>query len=171
MSDDDTKGFEYKDMGLAALLKALDSDVKVKLGVLGGKTSRAAALEEVKKHGLKEATKPVLTNAEVGLFAEFGTEHTPVRSWLRIPIIDNLQKYMAAAGAFRKEVVIEIIQQKSLVPFMRKVGLIGERIIQDGFDTGGFGKWPESNMDYKKNHQTLVETQQLRNSVTSEVEE
>lgn len=171
MSDDDTKGFEYKDMGLEALLKALDSNVKVKLGVLGGKTTRTEAEEEVKKHGLKEATKPLLTNAEVGLFAEFGTEHTPIRSWLRVPIIDNLQKYMAKAGAFKKEVIAQIIQDKSLVPFMRKVGLVGERIVQDGFDSGGFGKWPESNMDYKKNHQTLVETQQLRNSVTSEVEE
>lgn len=170
MSDDNIKGFEYKDMGLEALLKALDSDVKVKVGVLGGKTVRSAAADQFAKEGPKIATSQVLTNAEVGMFAEFGTNRTPQRSWLRVPLIEHLYQYMAKAGAFKQETIMGIINEQSLAPFMRKVGLVAERIIQDGFDTGGFGKWKPSNMDFKKNHQTLVETQQLRNSVTSEVE-
>lgn len=165
MSDEDLKGFEFKDMGLKALIAAMKTTPKVKIGVLGGKSARRP------EASIEGTPKQPLTNAEVGQIAEFGTEHTPVRSWLRMPLIKHLQSYMDKAGAFKKEVVIKILETRSLTPFMGKVGLTGERVIADGFDSGGFGEWPESDMRYKKNHQTLVETQQLRNSVTSEVEE
>ena len=49
------------------------------------------------------------------------------------------------------------------------MGAVGESIVQDAFSTGGFGKWKPSRMENKQTKQTLVETQQLRNSITSDV--
>lgn len=162
MSDDDQISFEYNDKGLKDLIKAFTNPPKVKIGVLGDKISRTKDLA-IKGGEAK------LTNAEIGAIHEYGTSQTPQRSFLRQPITENLQEYLEQAGAFTKESVINIMREKSLIGFMKKVGLTAERIVQDGFDSGGFGKWPPSDMRRKKNKQTLVETQQLRNSITSEV--
>lgn len=162
MSDDENLSFEYNDKGLMDLIKSFTNPPKVKIGVLGDKISRTKDLA-IKGGDAK------LTNAEIGAIHEYGTSQTPQRSWLRQPLIEQLETYLEQAGAFTKESVISIMREKSLNGFMRKVGVTAERVIQDGFDSGGFGKWPPSDMRRKKNKQTLVETQQLRNSVTSEV--
>lgn len=154
MSDNDS--FEYKDSGLDAILKAMEDKLPVaKVGILGDKNQREGDN----------------SNAEVGARAEFGIG-VDQRSFLRTPIIENFQKYLDKAMSKKdKDDVKEIIKEKSLISFVKRLGVIGEAVVLDAFDTGGFGKWKPSNMKYKKNHQTLVETQQLRNSITSEIEE
>lgn len=111
------------------------------------------------------------TNAEVGAYAEFGTAHSPVRSWLRVPLTTYWYKRLMASEALDKETIRMVIAEGSVLPWLKRVMIIGEGIIAEAFDTGGFGQWPPSDMRNKKNHQTLIETQQLRNSVTSEVKE
>lgn len=144
--------------GLDQLIKALGSKQPIaKVGILGGKNARSTA--------------GVNSNAQIGAWHEFGTTKTPQRSFLRAPISENLQKEMEAAGALDKDVLAEVIARGSVVPWLKKVAVMAEGIVADAFDTGGFGKWKPSNMTRKQNHQTLVETQQLRNSITSEVKE
>lgn len=150
MSDDmDTKGLDN-------LIKALGEEQPIgRIGVLGNGNQR----------------KDENSNAEIGAKHEFGDDNLPIRSWLRMPLIDKMQESLENSGAFSKEASKKVVQEKSVVPWLKKVMVVAEGVVLDAFATGGFGKWKPSNMKYKKNHQTLVETQQLRNSVTSEVKE
>lgn len=146
--------FEYKDKGLANLIKALTvKSPTVKVGILGTKDSRTG----------DDKSK---SNAIIGARHEFNG-----RSFLRQPLNENLQKYLLSSGAFDKKAFREVVKTKSLLPWIQKLGILGVQIVNEAFDTGGFGKWKPSNMDRKIVKQTLVETQQLRNSITSEVDQ
>lgn len=148
----------YKDKGLENLIKALDDETtpRAHVGILGDKTTR---------------TDEGPNNASIGLKHEFGDQDNVRRSFLRVPITDNLQSYLDKAGAFDKDMFKKVLATGSFAEYVKKIGLIGVNIVLDAFDTGGFGKWKPSVMWMKKNHQTLVETQQLRNSIVSEVTE
>jgi len=163
----DTKGLD----GLLKLLKT--SKEKARVGIMG---SGAAEM-----HMNADGSSSGATNVTIGAAHEFGidiiqsrgdktvTISLPERSFLRIPLQDLWYSRIKAAGGFGKSVLTEIIKTKSFTPWLTKAGLVGVEIVQGAFDSGGYGKWKVSNMRYKKNHQTLVETQQLRNSVISEV--
>lgn len=149
---------EMNTQPLDKLLKILkENTLSTRVGILGAKNQRSSGA--------------MTSNAEIGVKHEFGDplQHLPIRSFLRVPITTKLQKYLEEAGAFEKRTINKIIAQGSLEMFLKKLGAICEQIVADAFATGGFGKWKPSNMSLKKNHQTLVETQQLRNSITSEV--
>lgn len=150
MSDD----FEYKDMGLEAILKAIKDPPKVKVGILGDKNQREG------DNG----------NAEIGRRHEFGIG-VPMRSFLRMPLNEKFQEYLNEAEPLSEDELKQVIATKSLTPLLKKMGIIGETVISDAFKTGGFGNWKKSNFKFKKVHQTLVETQQLRDSITSKVDE
>jgi hypothetical protein len=142
--------------GLDKLLKALKGKQPVaRVGVLGDKNAR------------KESD----SNATIGAKHEFGDDKMPIRSFLRMPITDMMQKYLDKSKAFDKDALKRVIASGSILEWLKKVAITAEAIVADAFDSGGFGKWKPSNMQFKKNHQTLVETQQLRNSVTSDVKE
>ncbi|PHS61072.1 MAG: hypothetical protein COB09_19175 [Thalassobium sp.] len=52
------------------------------------------------------------------------------------------------------------------------LGVKAEEIVQDGFATGGFGKWPaleSSTIARKGSSGILIDTAELRKSVTSDV--
>jgi hypothetical protein len=147
--------------GLDKLLKALKGKLPVaRVGILGDSAARGSGTAE-----------GAPTNAQVGAWAEFGTAKSPVRSFLRMPIMTFLQKRMESSGLFSKEELNKVVAQGTLLPWVKLVAILAEGIVAEAFDTGGFGTWVPSNMRRKKNHQTLIETQQLRNSVTSEVKE
>lgn len=143
--------------GLDSLLKAFKNPPTVRVGILGDNQ--------------RNATKgqPALTNATVGAFHEFGTDKLPVRSFLRMPLQKYLYKRLETAGIFSPENIKKIVKSNSLFSSLQKVGIVAEGIIAEAFESGGFGEWKPSNMTNKQNHQTLVETQQLRDSITSEV--
>lgn len=148
--------------GLEKLLKALGSARKpvVRVGILG-----AAAREPIK------GSKTAPSNAQIGAWHEFGTSKSPVRSFLRMPLSEKLQKELDSSGALDKDTMQGVIKSGTVIPWLKKIAVLAEGIVADAFDTSGFGKWKLSNMSRKKVHQTLVETQQLRNSITSEVRE
>lgn len=160
MSDYDiTNDEDFDTKKLDALIKGLKGELPmVKVGILGAKNARTS-----------EKGGP--SNASIGAKHEFGLDGMPVRSFLRQPLIDFMQKYLEESKAFDVEALKKILQEGTIVPWLKKIGIVAERVIADGFDSGGFGKWLPSNMEFKKNHQTLVETGQLRNAITSEVEE
>ena len=162
-----TKGLD----GLLKLLKT--SKEKARVGIMG---SGAAEM-----HMNADGSSSGATNAKIGAAHEFGVDiiqqrgdkaitiSLPERSFLRIPLQDLWYSRLKSSGAFGKNVLDEIIKTKSFTPWLVKAGIVGVSIVQGAFDSGGYGKWKPSNMKRKKNKQTLVETQQLRNSVISEV--
>lgn len=153
MSDDVTLKLD----GLQKLLKALTSNPPIaRVGILGDTTSRSGGS---------------LNNATIGSFHEFGTSKVPVRSFLRVPIATKLENELKKSGAFTPEALTQVIKTKSLKPWVEKVAICAVGVVLDGFDTGGFGDWKPSNMTRKKIKQTLVETQQLRNSITYDIKE
>lgn len=153
MPNDD---FEFNSKGFDKLLKTLEeSPPMAKLGVLGDGGGRSEDGDD---------------NAAILLKHEFGSGKLPIRSVLRVPIILNLEKYVEKSGFFNMDLLKECVDMRSLKLMVAKLGIVGEQIVADAFKTRGFGQWKESNMAFKKNHETLVETGQLRTSITSVVE-
>lgn len=138
--------------------------ITVKVGILGN-----AGPREGEGGSDQEEDDDAIDNAGIGLVHEFGTENIAQRSWLRMPLIEKFDKALKDAGAFNKKTIDKVIREKSFETMAKKMGIVAEEVIQKAFDTGGFGKWKPSNFSLKKNNQTLVETQQLRDSVSSEV--
>jgi hypothetical protein len=154
LSEDDYKT-ELNLRGLDQLIKALKKDGIVKVGILGDGSNRQEG---------------GLTNAAIGAAHEFGKGNNPVRSWLRAPLMTKLGPEIEKAGILSKSNIKNMVATGSPLIIFKQIGVLGEAVIQEGFETGGYGGWKPSIMSRKTNHQTLVETQQLRNSVTSEVE-
>lgn len=145
---------ELDTTGLESLIKAFKKIPHARVGVLGSSRKRQGEN----------------SNASIGRKHEFGLG-VPKRSWLRVPLIDNLQKYLEKNGAFNSDAQRSVIKERSMRPWISALGATGVQIVLDGFNSGGFGKWAPSNMKYKKNKQTLVETQQLRNSIIFDVKD
>lgn len=147
--------------GLDQLIKAIkDTLPRARVGVLGSKAIRG-----------KSSGVNANTNATIGAFHEFGTSTMPVRSFLRVPISDNLQKEMEASGAFDEEVLSEVVKEGTMIPWVKKMAILAEGIVAKAFATGGFGKWPAWKTPGYTNDdgRILVDTRQLRDSITSEV--
>lgn len=151
-------GVKIDTSGLTSLLKALKKPPTIKVGILilGSNSAR---------------TEGFLNNATIGAKHEFGLDGMPIRSFLRVPIATNLEKELDNAGMFNEKSINNVIKEKSFKNFSEKVAIAAEAVVLKSFDTGGDGKWKPSDMRYKKIKQTLVETQQLRNSITSEVKD
>jgi len=143
----------FKTDGLDKLIKATGNETPVgRVGIL-----RKAARSDSS-----------LTNADIGIKHEFGEEGMPIRSFLRVPITDNLMSYLKDAKV-DEQVMMKVVEEEGLAALVEKITITAQKIVLDAFDNGGFGKWPPSNMKNKKNKQTLVETQQLRNSIEWDV--
>ncbi len=129
---------------------------RARVGVLGGKAAR----KEIGSN-----------NAAIGAVHEYGGVHMPMRSFLRVPISENLQKAMDESGAFDEKAVKAVFAEKSFVPWLKKIAVVAEGVVAKAFATGGYGKWPAwKTPGYENNTgQILVDTQQLRNSITSDV--
>lgn len=145
---------EFSTKGLDQILKALKGKQPyARIGVLGTSAGRGGGP----------------SNAEIGAAHEFGTSTLPVRSFLRMPLTENLDKRLASAGAFNKDALNRLVKEGSMVSWVEKLAILAEAIVGEAFDSGGFGRWKPSDMSRKKIKQTLIESQQLRNSITSEV--
>lgn len=146
--------------GLQKVLKAIKGNPPTaRVGILGNGSARQGG---------------GTNNATIGAAHEFGTSSLPIRSFLRVPISEHLQPELEKSGAFTEDALNAVVKQKSLKPWVDKMAVVAEGIVAQAFDSGGFGKWPALNaktMERKKVKQILVETQQLRNSITSEVKE
>jgi len=143
--------------GLDRLIKAMKTPAQVKIGILGSGAGRIGGGP---------------SNAFIGAQHEFGNSRVPMRSFLRVPLIDNLNKRIKEAGVLDDAAFRQAIETGNFKVVLVRIGIVGEAIVAEAFATGGFGKWPPLQADtlaHKKNHQILVETQQLRNSISSEV--
>jgi len=143
-----------EDRRLKQLIKAFDEAPTIKVGILGGKNARVGDFQ---------------TNAEIGALHEFGGAKMPKRSFLRVPLTEHLNKRLEQAGMFDQAALDRVIKDGSIFAWMKKISVAALDVVLEAFATGGYGKWKASDMRRKKVQQTLVETQQLRNSITEEV--
>lgn len=135
---------------LEQIIQILKNDqMKARVGVLGDKNAR----------------KDAETNSSIGMKHEFGMEGLPVRSFLRMPISSKFKESLEKAG-FNKISWKKVIEKKSLSPITKRMGILGVRIVLEAFKTGGFGQWKPSIMKFKNTKKTLIETTQLRNSIS-----
>lgn len=156
MADEDETTLETK--GLDQLLKALKAPPpNSRIGVLGGNNARQK--------------DKAATNATIGAAHEFGTENMPQRSFLRVPLTDNLNKRIESSGLLDADVMKEVIKVGSVIPWLKKIMGIAEGIVAEAFASNGFGKWAawKTKGYTSKTGNVLVDTEQLRDSITSEV--
>ncbi len=147
----------------------------VKVGILGGQGTQEYTRKETGKlakgggHKKGKKDSPV-SNAEIGLVHEKGSKakNLPRRSWLEVPLQDHLNEVFKNMGA---EVLMDMLVNQPKKAF-QNLGFACEQIILKGFETGGFGKWKAlkaSTITRKGSDRILVDTAQLKKSVTSEV--
>lgn len=145
---------------LDAMIKALKQKLPtIQIGVLGGKVTRK---------GFDHSN-----NASIGAIHEFGDpqHNIPVRSFLRMPIADNLEKDMESSDMFGVEEMNKVFKESSIDPWLKRIAVLAEGIVAKAFATGGFGKWPAwKNPNYKNGDmRLLVDTGQLRDSISTRI--
>ena len=143
--------------GLDQLQKNLKTSLVAKLGVFADDNAR--------DDGEK-------TNAEIGARHEFGvlSEGVPRRSFLKDPIEIKRKELLVTA---EKVIKANITKPNGAEKIFELIGIAGEAIVQEAFESGGFGTWkPLSDFTIAKkgSDQILIETSQLRRSVISKVE-
>ena len=143
--------------GLETLEKELSQDYAVEIGILGS-------------DAFKERDDIHETNAFIGAVHEFGSleRNIPARSFLKMPLETKLPEEIKKGS----ESFVEYAAKGRLELWYSKLGLKAEKIIDDAFETGGFGTWDElkeKTIRRKKSSKILVDTSQLRSSITSEV--
>lgn len=133
------------------ILKTLKSDKRfVKVGVLANHTHRYT---------------PGPNSATIGAFQEFGTSKIPSRSFLLMPLVLYLNKSLKKAKSFDQDGLKQLIQTKNLQAWLESLGHVAVDIVKGAFDTSGYGAWQPD----KNGGLPLVETGQLRSSISSEV--
>lgn len=171
---------EVNTRGLDQLLKALKVKPPIaKVGILGDKNTRTQAAKalsyaQVLKIETPRKSSEQPNNASIGYDHEFGnpTRGLPQRSFLRVPLIDNLSKKIESSGALDKDSFDQVLKTGSILPWMKKIAVLAEGIVIEGFSNSGYGKWAPHSPGYTNNTgQVLVDTAQLRDSITSEVKE
>lgn len=142
MSND---GVKFDDRKIRKILKQFSEKIpSVLVGILGEENARSDGK----------------TNAEIGSIHEFGSTDgkIPMRSFLRMPITEWLHKEIDNIKA-QKELSIEQVAEQ--------IGIAAVAVIEDAFATSGFGQWP---VGKTKDIEMLVDTGQLRDSISYEVE-
>ena len=143
--------------GLKNIKKALSDKYVTYVGILG---SNATTQHEDTHY----------TNAQIGAVQEFGSvsNNIPARSFIRMPLEMKLGQWIEKQGS----TYFKMALNGHLDAFYRGVGLKAEEIIQDAFESRGFGEWDEnapSTIKAKGSDMPLIDTGALRASISSEV--
>lgn len=129
------------------------------------------------------------SNVEVGAKMEFGSAEdsetslkqqqargrgpmmwhgNPARSFLMMPITTELPIVIRSEHAQLEKSFVE----DGAPAMLEQVGFMGEAVVQDAFDTQGFGTWPNNSkktVEWKGSDKPLIDSTQLRKSVSSRV--
>jgi phage gpG-like protein len=140
---------------LEGIEKAIKEKIYTKVGILGNKPRNDEESEEV------------ITNAEIGIIHEFGSikRNIPPRSFLRMPV-QTKAKQIKKQLLKNKKKYEKSIASGDISKLFEDLGIAAEVVIQEAFETGGFGKWQELK---HREGTILVDTSQLRGSITSKV--
>lgn len=155
--------------------KGISTNYIVKVGIFGSKNARKNIGTFDAKIGHRKAgkKKATLTNAEVGFIHEMGSpaHHIPQRSFLRMPLTMKSNEIIrdAELGRTFKETVDG--NEKAM---LERLGIACVKWIELAFASRGFGQWlPDSLITALKkgSSEPLIDTAQLRRSITYAVEE
>lgn len=142
-------------------LNKLTKDCKnthARVGVLAGNAVRPGAQD--------------VSNYDLALIHEFGTldGKIPPRSFLRMPVESNGKELVR----FAEKNSDVLLKDGNVKRFFEKIGAWGQGIVQQAFDTGGFGKWAPnapSTIDAKGGKDSpLIDTGALRKSISYDVQ-
>lgn len=172
-----TSSFNFDDTGLRNLIKALDGDHIVRVGIFGSQhTAPTRRLAGAKRKNYEVTGRQIgkgaagMTNAEVGYLAEVGSPSrgTPARPWLAMTIRTKINEIVKDSAKY----FTEAVKTGDAIKFMTIIGINAEKWIGLAFDTKGFGSWAPnapSTIARKGSSSPLIDTSQLRRSVTSMV--
>lgn len=143
--------------GLEELRDQVGGTFITRVGILGAKNARSGV--------------EGMSNSEIGVVHEFGSEsrNIPPRSFLRFPIeqkAHDLVKGMTTTS------VRNAVERRQYRKVFQILGVIAEGIVQNAFSTGGFGSWQklkQSTINAKGSSAILIDTGELRRSITSDV--
>jgi hypothetical protein len=143
--------------GLEKLRENMKTKLVAKLGIFADDNARSDG---------------ALTNAEIGARHEFGviSEGLPRRSFLRDPIELKRKELLKKADRIIKA---NIDKENGDEKIFELIGIVGEAIVQEAFESGGYGTWQslsQTTVDKKGSSQILIDTSQLRRAVISKVD-
>jgi hypothetical protein len=143
--------------GLDQLQKNLKTKLVAKLGIFADENTREDG---------------ELTNADIGARHEFGviSEGLPRRSFLKDPIELKRKELLKTA---EKVIAANIDKEGGVEKIFELIGIAGEAIVQEAFESGGFGTWESLSpvtVNKKGSSQILIDTSQLRRAVISKVD-
>lgn len=154
MKSEIVKGFDWsKFRELRSRLQGL-ADKEVVVGVTRASAGRDQTGE--------------INNAELAATHEFGTKdgHIPERSFIRSSMTEHRQDYVSAQAANLRKVV------RGEMPFEKSLDLLGLRAaadVQANIRRGDFKPLEQSTIDRKGSKAPLIDTGNLRQSITHEV--
>lgn len=168
--------FRFDDTGLQNLLRVLESDHSVRVGVFGGAHTaarkEAGALRKNGGEGGRNIGKGAsdTTNAEIGFLMEYGApkRKIPARSWLRMPLMSKINQIVKDSAKYFEASV----KDGDSIKFLTILGVNAEKWIGLAFDSKGFGSWAANRpatVARKGSASPLIDTGQLRRAVTSMV--
>jgi hypothetical protein len=143
--------------GFKTIEKALSDNYKVRVGILGSSAS-------------SNHKNSNLTNAEIGAKHEFGSvsENIPRRSFLKYPLDLKMGEWISK----NKSLYYRLLTEGSTRKFYVAMGFAAENIIDEAFNSSGFGTWAANSprtIALKGSAMPLIDTGQLKNSITSKV--
>lgn len=128
---------------LDKILKKLSANIPgIKVGILGENAKREAGEKN---------------NADIGYKHEFGMDGMPIRSFLRMPLQEELPRNL-------EKMNFENLEPEDMA---HKIGVAAVTTIHQAFDSGGFGEWMPSK---KSSGKTLIDSGQLFKSINYEIE-
>lgn len=149
---------------LTRIEKALGAKLAARVGILGSKTARSKSAEG----------KSQPTNAFIGLVHEKGSysQHIPRRSFLEATFEHKGKRLLRIKGSLWQWFIKGDQSVGRLKKIYASLGQMGEVMVQEAFETGGFGAWPPdapATIKRKKSSAILIDTGQLRRAITSDV--
>ena len=154
-----TSSVELKDDPLVDMVRGIEEadGAYVKVGLWGSRRAR------------KDKTAP--NNPTIGAVHEFGsfTKGIPQRSFLRMPLIEYLPEAIKALG---EESWRALILEKGFAAALTQLGVLAVSVVQDAFESGGFGKWAplkKATIRRKKSSAILIDTGDMRQDIRFKV--
>lgn len=145
--------------GLDKIRKQLGTKMIAKVGLFSG--GKGGDIHE----------DSTISNVGLGMIHEFGsaTNNIPPRSFLRMPIEtkkDEIVKFL------KSNQVKKLIEAGEIETVYELLGVVGEKIVQEAFETSGYGQWAPnkaSTIKRKGSDRPLIDTAELRGAIASEV--
>lgn len=110
--------------------------------------------------------------ADIGAVHEFGGwsggHRIPRRSFLRMPLETQFQKFLKSAD-ITEETIKRSLKAGNFDPVANKLARVAKACVDAAFESGGFGFWPPHSPDYKTDGTLLVDTGQLKAAVSTEI--